>query len=160
MKIHTSRFGTIEVDEELCLTFASGVIGFPESTRYVILEHDRPGPFQWMQSVDNPELAFVVADPADFAQEYLVTVRAEELVDLGPSTDGDLALFVILTLRSSDPGDITANLRGPIVANPHTRQAKQLVLSDELPTRSAVRWHAAWQPAQTVPQLVVPAHAP
>jgi flagellar assembly factor FliW len=40
-----------------------------------------------------------------------------------------------LTIPSDDPGRITGNLRGPLLMNPRTRLCKQLVLSDEFPTR-------------------------
>ena len=41
----------------------------------------------------------------------------------------------ILTIPSEDPGRITANLRGPLLFNTRTRLCKQLVLSDDVPTR-------------------------
>lgn len=159
MKIQTSRFGEIEVTEDMLLTFPAGVIGFSDSTRYVILEHDRPAPFRWMQSVDEPDLAFAIADPADVQPDYEVTVKAEDLGDLGSPGDADLLLFVILTVRSADPSDMTANLRGPIVANVSARRAKQLVLSDELPTRAPLFLQLASPLVQSEPALAVAAQA-
>jgi flagellar assembly factor FliW len=47
----------------------------------------------------------------------------------------DLSTAVILTIPSNDPAHITANLRGPLLMNPRTRLCKQVVLSDEVPTR-------------------------
>lgn len=159
MKIQTSRFGEIEVNEDMLLTFPAGIIGFPESTRYIILEHDRPAPFRWMQSVDEPDLAFAIADPADVQPDYQVTVRAEDLADLGSPDEGDILLFVILTVRSADPSDMTANLRGPIAANVSTRRAKQLVLADELPTRAPLFLQTDNPFVHFEPALAVPAQA-
>jgi flagellar assembly factor FliW len=160
MKVRTSRFGEIDVDEGTFLTFPSGIIGFPQSQRYVMLEHDRPAPFQWLQSVDEPELAFLVADPADFTRDYQVTVRAEDLADLGPSVEADLALLVILTMPSPDPGEMTANLRGPIIANQKSRVAKQLVLSEELPTRWALFPQAAVRQGEPATSCAAVANMP
>ena len=42
---------------------------------------------------------------------------------------------MILTIPSDDPGRITANLRGPLLISHKTKLGKQLVLSEEFPTR-------------------------
>ncbi len=120
------------------LTFTSGIIGFPSATRYVVLDHDREVPFKWLQSVDQGELAFVIMDPTLFKPDYRVTVEPDELEELGMSEGDELITFVILTIPSSDPHRITANLQGPVVVNRRTRLAKQLILREELTTRYPV----------------------
>jgi flagellar assembly factor FliW len=135
MNATTSRFGTIEFREEVLLTFPSGIIGFPDSTRYVILDHDRDVPFKWLQSADEPEVAFVVMDPLLFKPDYRVEIPAEEIPELTAKDESDLAMFVILTIPSSDPKSLTANLRAPVIVNRNTRVAKQVILTEELPTR-------------------------
>ncbi|WP_447972104.1 flagellar assembly protein FliW [Nitrospira sp. Kam-Ns4a] len=138
MKVTTGRFGEIEVTDEAIIRFPSGIIGFPRSVRYVMLDHDREAPFKWLQSLDEPELAFVVMDPARFKPDYRVEVPLEALAELHPDEGDDLILLVILTIPSADPGRVTANLRGPVVVNPRTRLAKQLVLPEDVPTRHPV----------------------
>ena len=44
--IHSTRFGDMECPEDRMLKIPSGIIGFPASTRYLILDHDRDVPFQ------------------------------------------------------------------------------------------------------------------
>lgn len=138
MIIHTTRFGDIDCPEEKILKIPSGIIGFPASTRYLILDHDRDVPFKWMQSLDQAELAFVIIDPVWFKPDYRVTIALDEIDELGRVDEGDLAMFVILTIPSDDPSSMTANLRGPVVVHTGTRIAKQLILRDEYPTRAAV----------------------
>jgi|SRR5579885_2302361 flagellar assembly factor FliW len=135
MRVTTDRFGEIEVSEEAVIRFPAGVIGFPRSVRYVLLDHDRHAPFQWMQSLDEPGLAFVVMDPARFKPDYRVEVAPEELAELDPAEGDELVLLVILTVPPADPGRVTANLRGPLVVNARTKLAKQLVLADGVPIR-------------------------
>jgi len=135
MKIRTSRFGEIEFDDEAMLTFTSGIIGFPNAIRYVVLDHDREAPFKWLQSVEDAGVAFVIMDPALFKPDYRVTVEPHELTELGVAEGDDLVIFVILTIPSSDPRRITANLQGPVVVNLRTRRAKQIILRDDLPVR-------------------------
>jgi flagellar assembly factor FliW len=135
MKYRSSRFGTLDVADEAILEFPSGLLGFPDQRRYVMLDHDTDAPFKWLQSLDEPGLAFVVMDPALFHADYRVEYSREALAEIHADESDDMALAVILTIPSEDPGRITANLRGPLLVNPRTRLCKQLVLSDDYPTR-------------------------
>ncbi|MCP9470175.1 MAG: flagellar assembly protein FliW [Nitrospira sp.] len=136
MKYSSSRFGALEIDERRVLTFPSGVLGFPESRRYVMLDHDTEAPFKWLQSLDEPALAFVIMDPDLFVgEEYRVDVTEDALAEIQGKSGDAFSIAVILTIPSDDPGRITANLRGPLLMNPRTRLCKQLVLSDDYPTR-------------------------
>jgi flagellar assembly factor FliW len=117
------------------LTFPSGLLGFPEQKRYVILDHDTEVPFKWLQSVEEPALAFVILDPALFHPGYQIDIPVDALAEISASEKEDLALVVVLTIPSDDPGRITANLRGPLILSHKTKTGKQLVLSEEFPTR-------------------------
>lgn len=135
MKCTSSRFGIFEVADDTVLSFPSGLLGFPDQHRYVILDHDTDVPFKWLQSLDESALAFVVIDPALFHADYRVDFTHEALAEVGSGEGEEMTLAVILTIPSDDPGRVTANLRGPLLMNPRTRLCKQLVLSDEFPTR-------------------------
>lgn len=131
----SSRFGTLEINDDSVLTFPSGLLGFPESHRYVILDHDTEAPFKWLQSLDEPALAFVIIDPDLLLADYHIQVPDDALGEVQGNEESDLATAVILTIPSEDPGRMTANLRGPLLMNQRTKLCKQLVLSDEFPTR-------------------------
>ena len=135
MKCTSTRFGSFEVRSESLITFPSGVLGFPEQHRYVMLDHDTEAPIKWLQSVEEPELAFVILDPITFHSDYHVEVSADALVEIKAQVGEELAIAVILTIPSDDPGRITANLRGPLLISHKTKLGKQLVLSDDFPTR-------------------------
>ena len=139
MKFVSTRFGNLEVDDGSLLTFPSGILGFPDRTRYVILDHDTDAPFKWLHCVDQADLAFVIIDPAFFKPDYRVQLAAEALAEIHAGPDcQDLTIAVILTIPSHDPSRITGNLRGPLVMNPRSRLCKQVVLSDDCPTRYPV----------------------
>src|SRR6185295_7181281 len=71
IRFRTARFGEIEFAEDVIITFPDGVLGFPGDRRYLLLEHDAEGsPFKWLQSLDNPDLAFIVVDPAIVDTNY------------------------------------------------------------------------------------------
>src|ERR1700721_963721 len=66
MEIQTSRFGTLAVEDERVMTFPNGLLGFPNHTRYALIQAGSENYFFWLQSVDEPNLAFVVTDPVIF----------------------------------------------------------------------------------------------
>ena len=135
MKTTTTRFGPVEFKDEALLTFPAGIIGFPGSTRYVLLDHERDAPFKWLQSLDESDLAFVIVDPMLFKPDYRAEVAHEDIPELAVQDESDLDMFVLLTIPPADPGGVTANLRGPILVNHRTRLATQVILEDDLPIR-------------------------
>ena len=53
MKIKTKIFGEIEIADDRIITFPSGIIGFPELTKFALLhdEESGSGAMHWMQSL-------------------------------------------------------------------------------------------------------------
>jgi flagellar assembly factor FliW len=135
VKCTATRFGSFDIHEDNIVTFPSGLLGFPEQQRYVILDHDTEAPFKWLQSVEEPALAFVILDPALFHPRYHIDVPADALLEIKTGDRDEVALVVILTIPSDDPGRITANLRGPLIISHKTKLGKQLVLTEDVPTR-------------------------
>ena len=60
MEVRTSRFGVIDIAEDRVITLPKGVLGFPNFTRYCLLQPGDDACFFWLQSLDDPSLAFVV----------------------------------------------------------------------------------------------------
>ncbi len=127
MVIETSRFGTVEVDENRLIEFPKGILGFPSQQKYALIQTGEESSFYWLQSVDRAELAFVVCDPRLFVPDYRVPIRADELAQLGLESPSGAQVFVIVNKVQEM---LTGNLQGPLVVNVETRVAKQLVLSD------------------------------
>jgi flagellar assembly factor FliW len=128
MKVHTSRFGEINVPEDSIYVFPAGLLGFPNETQFAIIS-ENDGPLKWLQSISIPELAFVVCDPLTFKSDYLVKAPKSELNEIDVDDVKSAVVLVILVVREN-PADITANLLGPLIFNSENRKAKQLVLSD------------------------------
>jgi flagellar assembly factor FliW len=127
MNVRTTRFGEIEVPLERIIEFPQGLIGFSEVRRYALVDNPGGGPFQWLQAVDIPGLAFAITDPRVFFPDYKVPVRAEDLASIRASGI-DEAVVVVILVVPKDPRGITANLQGPIVINLRERLARQLVI--------------------------------
>ncbi|MBM4339170.1 MAG: flagellar assembly protein FliW [Deltaproteobacteria bacterium] len=129
MKVLTSRFGTIDIDEGQIIHMPNGMIGFPDEKRYVLLEHRKGSPFFWFQSVDNGSLAFVLIDPLTFKPDYEIEIDPEDsaALELSHASNGIQTLTVV-NISSNPPAEITANLLAPIVFNVSRRRAKQIAL--------------------------------
>lgn len=127
---------TIDLDSigsEDIVTFADGLVGLPEMKRFVLLTlDDEEAGAGLLQSLDNSQFSMLVTNPLHLFPEYDVQLSESdcELLDLGADTRP-----LILTTLSVHEQMITTNLVGPIVINPDTRAAKQIVLSE--PTYSA-----------------------
>ena len=128
MIIQTSRFGQLDVDPDRLITFDDGILGFPDQRRYALVQTGEGSGFYWLQSVDTPDLAFVVCDPRLFVADYQVPVKLEDLecIEL---RDPDYSQVFIIVNKVGDL--LTGNFQGPLVVNVTNRRARQLVLSDK-----------------------------
>ncbi len=127
MLLQTTRFGTMEVDETRIITFPKGMLGFPSCKRFALLEPGADTYFWWLQSVDTPDLAFVVTDPSYFVSSYRVPLKTDQMGELGIAATEEAQVFVIVNKRDNT---LTGNLQGPLIVNVRTRTGVQLVLSD------------------------------
>ncbi|MBN1826837.1 MAG: flagellar assembly protein FliW [Candidatus Eisenbacteria bacterium] len=127
MRVETTRFGALEAGEEEFLGFPDGLYGFGDVHRYLVVNRRGESPFQWLQSVDRPDLAFVVLDPSLFCPGYRIDLSAEDRQALG--WDGRSALDVWVVVGVPDnPEKMTANLKGPIIVNRARRIGRQVIL--------------------------------
>lgn len=128
MDIKSTRFGVITVDDERIMTFPKGLLGFPELTRFALIQTGEDNYFFWLQCVDEPNLAFVVTDPSIFFKDYDVPVREETQAELQLDDASFAQVFVICNKVEEW---LTGNLLGPIVVNTQNRLACQVVLTDK-----------------------------
>ncbi|MEN8258733.1 MAG: flagellar assembly protein FliW [Thermodesulfobacteriota bacterium] len=136
LKVQTSRFGEIEVEADKIITMTAPFLGFPDSNRFIMRPHGDKSPFMWFQSIDDPELAFVVIPSAALIPQYTPNVPASTQDDL--QTNGSKPeLLLILTIPEGKPLEMTANLLGPVVLNADKRLACQILLD---PTVYEIHW--------------------
>ena len=128
MIVRTTRFGDVEIAEDRVITFPKGLLGFSAYTRFCLLETTEDACFFWLQSADDPTLAFVVTDPALFVPDYSVPIRPEQMTDLGLEQVQDAQVFVIVNKVDQT---LTGNLQGPLVVNTLTRTGEQMVLAEK-----------------------------
>ena len=133
MKLNTHYFGELEVRDDQIINFVNGLKGFEEMKKFAIINNydtEEPVPFFWLQSLEDPELAFVLTVPFIFKPDYAFDLPKETQDVLHITNDSELGIYSIVTI----PGEIkdfTYNLMGPIVVNYTTREGDQVVLYNE-----------------------------
>lgn len=129
MKVQTTRFGTLDIQDDQIVTLLEGMLGFSEATRFALIEDDIGDPFRWMQSLEDPALAFVVVEPSRILPEYQFSVKKDKVKGLEIKSVDDLLVYCIVTM-AGNVLDVTVNLQGPIVINARNRTGIQMVLND------------------------------
>ncbi len=145
MNVETTRFGVVNVDEDRIITFSAGLLGFSSFKKYALLQPHDDAVFFWLQSVEAPELAFVITDPGLWVKDYMVTIRREQMEELGLARLEDGHVFVIVNKYDQT---LTANAQGPLVINVHNCSGMQLVLADK-----------RWTTRHEIVQMGEPVHA-
>ncbi len=128
MRTINTRFGEVEYDPENLLHFPAGMIGFPTLHDFVVMPNKKEGPLFWIQSVDDPEIAFVLTDPSNFFLNYNVTPDESEKNTL--QIIGDDECFVLSVVTVPKGQAITLNLVAPILFSPRTNRAIQVILEN------------------------------
>lgn len=126
--IQTTRFGKIEIEEDKIIHFPQGLLGFPMQKHYILFEHKPHSPFFWLQSVDRPDLAFVLTNPFLVEKDYLKDVMEAEESLFQAVSGGQVSIFVLVTIPPGKVKDMTVNLIGPLVIEVDNRLGRQIVL--------------------------------
>ncbi len=127
MKIETARFGTLEFKDDRVINLLWGMPGFEDFKRYIIFEY-RDGPFQWLQCVDEPDLAFVICVPEMLGVSYIVPPEKREPLKL--TGDDDLRIFNLVSFASAK-NTIRFHMHSPLLFNMATRTAYQWTMDAE-----------------------------
>lgn len=129
MRIQTSRFGSIDLTQDDILNFREGILGFSNLRDFVLLDDPNDEIFAWLQSCENPNVAFPVLEPELFADGYGFDLSKSDLGALELNSNDSFRVFTIITIPE-DPTQMTANLKAPIIINVQKRIARQCVLQD------------------------------
>lgn len=124
--------------EEQFLEFEDGIPGFPDARQFQLVELVEDGAFQLLQSVDDADLAIVVAVPWLFFSDYSPELTEVDQTGLGIESEEDAVVFCAVTL-DADRKTAHMNLLGPFIVNVKTRKGRQVVLTDQdFPLRAAL----------------------
>lgn len=141
MKAKTRIFGEIEIADDKIIYMERGMIGFPELNHFALIFDEEKGrkatSIMWLQSMDDPDIAFPVMDPHAVKEDYKPNVSEEIIAPLGELTEENTYILVTVTVPKRVE-DFSVNLKAPIVINMDNNKALQLIVEDDYPIKYKV----------------------
>jgi flagellar assembly factor FliW len=128
--IETSRFGRVNYKKSEIVWMVRGLLGFEDHERFLIVSINGQEPFKWLQSLDDPTLAFLMIDPLFFKSDYIVEVNPKDIGLLGARDVKEIIVLVLVSIPGGQPDKMSANLQGPLIINKNNMHAAQLVLGE------------------------------
>ena len=127
MRIETTRFGTLEINERELFLFPRGLIGMETLRQWALLPDPQSPAVAWLQSASRGDRAVPLISPRAFVEGYRVRINRGALSSLHLRTGDET---YVLTTLSGQPTELVTNLRAPIVLNLHRRLGCQVVTED------------------------------
>ena len=129
MRINTVKFGEIDVDESRIFDFVLPIIGFDVLHKFIILDPDGDSLFKWLQSVEDPGLAFPIISVSSLDYDYSVDLSDNVVNELEIKDAESLLVMNITSIPQDNPRGTTINLLAPLIFNVDNQKAGQVVLS-------------------------------
>ncbi len=115
MKIKTLQFGELEYQNEQILKFEKGIFGFEELKKFLLIKKEDEL-FYWLNSIEEPELAFPLIGIRMIDDEY-------------PQKENYEAFGIVKF--DKDPAKITVNLLAPVYISQNEKAGYQTILDNE-----------------------------
>lgn len=132
MKVLTRDFGEVDVNEYDIIKFEQAIFGFENYTNFIMLyDNDFNGEYAWLQSTQEPDLCFIIANPLLTINNYKPDCSKEAEKIIGP---GEYEYWLIMVIKD-DFKESTVNLKSPVIINLKNNKAMQIILEDDYPIR-------------------------
>ncbi len=115
MKVKTLQFGELEYNDEQVLHFEKGIFGFEELKKFLLIKNEDEL-FYWLNSIEQPELAFPLIGVRIIDDEY-------------PQVEGYEPFGIVKF--DKDPSKITVNLLAPVYISQDKKAGYQTILDNE-----------------------------
>jgi flagellar assembly factor FliW len=126
IQIDTTRFGKLEVSEDKVIHFPNGLMGFPDTKKFILMDY-KDTLLKWLQATEDPDIAFIVLHPFDFFPEYTIKIAPQVKDFLGIDDEKSLLSLAIARVENNN---VLVNLQGPLLVNPDTKNGIQVVNED------------------------------
>jgi len=129
--IENTQFGKIEYVEDKIVVFQEGIIGFEDLRKFIILDIKEFEPFQWLISVEDPDIAFPLISPLVVKEDFAPNLSKNAIqFFIDEFEDKELLLYVIVTIKDNLK-KVTANLKGPIIINQKSKKGLQVIVEED-----------------------------
>lgn len=135
LEVQTSRFGKLEVPEDATFLFPKGLVGFEHLKRYILVDSQKGNTVQWLQSLEDPDVAFLVSAPETFVPGFQLRLPPQPEVGEGREGDRNRRLRT-LTLLHVDraQGVLHVHVQSPLLLDPTTHRGVQVITDAPEPT--------------------------
>jgi len=137
MQAKTRLFGTIDIPDDKVIVLENGMIGFPDMRHFALIfdaDKENGGKIKWLQSMDEPEMAFPVMDPTFIKKDYNPAINEEILKPLGKLTEENTFVLTTVTVPR-ELEKMSINLKAPIIINSETNKGAQIIVEDDMPVK-------------------------
>ena len=124
MEIHTTRFGPVEIESNDVILFPTGMLGLDDCLHWVLLADAQNESLGWLQSTTHGDVALAVVSPRRFVPDHEVRVARSELAPLALASLQDAHVLLVV---GKNQGNITLNLKAPLIINLQRRLGRQVV---------------------------------
>ncbi|GHT89667.1 flagellar assembly factor FliW [Betaproteobacteria bacterium] len=135
-KVKTFLFGDVEVNPDLVIEFPQGLVNFESNKKFLLIHETdvsaEPVSFT-LQSLDDPNVAFQIIEPAALGFTYELGLNDEETTLLKLDKPEDVVVVVVLFKQQEAASGLAANLRAPLILNTKTKRGLQKVLTQLRP---------------------------
>jgi len=138
MEIQGTRFGVLEFEERETITLSEGLLGFPMSKRFLLFPYGEDSSFFWLQSIDEPEIAFIVVNPFDFFANIEFVIQDADADALQLQRQEDVEIFTLVTIPEGRPEEMRTNMAGPVVVNVQNREGRQILVKEFSPRQPLI----------------------
>ncbi len=125
-----TRLGVRRIDKNKVLYFPRGLAGFEGLHEFILLQIRPDAPLLVLQSMDNPQVGLLVADPYSFIKDFKIKIGDAEQKLLRLKNIRQLAVLVTVTIPIGKPEETALNLVGPIIVNHAARIGLQVPQSE------------------------------
>ena len=141
MKAETRLFGAVDIADDKVIKLEKGMIGFPKLVNFALIFDEekvrKEHSIMWLQSMDDPDIAFPVMIPNAVKEDYSPNVNEEIVAPIGELTPENTYILVTVTVPRKVE-DFSVNLKAPIVINMDTLKGVQLIVEDDYPVKYKV----------------------
>lgn len=130
LKIETKYLGEIDISDDKIVHFESGIPGFENEKKFVLLDIADNVMFQILQSVESKNLAFFVVNPYLLFEDYSIQLNESIIDSLDIKEQNDVVVLSVMTLKEPFSKS-TVNLKAPLIINIKNKRGKQYILNDD-----------------------------
>ncbi|MBE9532089.1 MAG: flagellar assembly protein FliW, partial [Proteobacteria bacterium] len=131
IKIKSTRFGDVELPADKVITLPGGIPGFEKLKKYVLLDHGEDGLFKWLQSSEDPDIAFLLTIPELFIPGFKLPEKGIQLSSIELKDSEDAVVMVMVCVPGEEQSFITLNIKGPIVFNNANMTGVQCIIDND-----------------------------